>query len=156
MTQVQYLTFNLGSELFAIEILKVKEIIPFGNVTSIPLMQPFIKGVMNIRGSVIPIIDMNKRLELNTNMDSKKESIIIISLEYENESHDVGFIVSKVDKVFTKDTQELESIPIFGTKVKKIFIKNVAKVDDIFITILDIEKILDFDELSITTQTIEE
>ncbi|MEA3352496.1 MAG: chemotaxis protein CheW [Campylobacterota bacterium] len=156
MTQIQFLTFNIGSELFALEVLKVKEIIPIGTITAIPLMQPFIKGVMNIRGNIVPIIDMNKRLELDLDMNSKKESIIILSLEYEDEHHHIGFIVSKVDKVFTKESLDLESTPLFGSKVKKIFIKNIAKVDEQFITILDIERILDFDELSQTTQTIKE
>jgi purine-binding chemotaxis protein CheW len=156
MTQVQYLTFNIGLDLFAIEVLKIKEIIPIGTITKIPQMESFIEGVMNIRGSVVPIIDMNSRLELNTIMDSNKESIIIIEIEYDGELNDIGFIVSKVDKVFTKDTVELESTPIFGSKVKKIFIKNIAKVDEMFITILDIEKILNLDELSATKQNIKD
>ena len=77
-------------------------------------------------------------------------------IEYDGELNDIGFIVSKVDKVFTKDTVELESTPIFGSKVKKIFIKNIAKVDEMFITILDIEKILNLDELSATKQNIKD
>lgn len=155
MTQIQYLTFNIDSEIFAIEVLKIQEIIPKGVITTIPLMKPFIKGVMNIRGSVVPIIDIGKRLELDILNSSKKESIIIINIEHEDETVNIGFIVSKVDKVFTKDTLDLESTPMFGSKVKKTFIKNIAQVDGNFITILDIEKILNIDELSQTIQNLE-
>jgi len=152
MNMIQYLTFSVSNERFAIDVLKVNEIIPIDTITHIPSVKSYIKGVMNIRGSITPIIDMGSRLDLPKDTSSKKESIVIVSMNYDNEDTEIGFIVSKVENVFSKDINQLESTPIFGTKVEKRFIKNIAKVDHSFITILDIDEILNLDELSITTQ----
>jgi len=150
---LQYLTFYIGDEVFALEVLKIKEIIPYNDITPIPMMQCYIKGVMNIRGNVVPIIDLNKRVELNIDVHSSKLSIIIITLKYnDDEFDDIGIIVSQVDKVFTKENSTLESSPTFGSKIRKDLIKNIAKVDDTFIPILDIDKILDINDLSKTLQ----
>ncbi len=152
MEDIQYLTFFIGKEVFAVEVLKIHEIIPYDTITHIPRMAPYLKGVMNIRGKIVPIVSLNKRLDLNIQMDNKKQSIIIISLPYEDEMNDVGIIVSKVDQVFTVDKKDIESSPIFGSKIKKEFIKNIVKFKDNFISILDIDEILNLHELSTTTQ----
>jgi len=152
MDEIQYLTFYIGDEIFALDVLKIKEIIPYDHITTIPLMQSYVEGVMNIRGSIVPIISLNDRLNLHLNMQSKKQSIIIISLNYDGEISDVGIIVSKVDQVFTLNPDEIESSPIFGAKIEKRFIKNIAKFKDDFISILDIDEILNLEELSTTKQ----
>ena len=154
MEELQYLTFYLGDEVFALDVLKIKEIIPYGEITSIPLMQPFLKGIMNIRGSVVPIVDLPKRVDLDVDLYTKQLSIIIVSIEYENELSDVGIMVSRVDKVFSEEISELESSPAFGSNIKKEWVKNIAKVEDEFIPILDIEKILNLEDLSKTFQEI--
>jgi purine-binding chemotaxis protein CheW len=115
-------------------------------------MHSFVEGVMNIRGNVVPIVCLNKRVDLNVDMSSKKQSIIIISLMYEDEESDVGIVVSMVNKVFTKDEATLETSPTFGSKIRKDLIKNIAKVEEQFIPILDIDKILNLDDLSETLQ----
>jgi purine-binding chemotaxis protein CheW len=156
MDTLQYLTFYIADEVFALEVLKIKEIIPYNDITPIPLMKDYIEGVMNIRGNVVPIIDLSKRVELDKNSATEKLSIIIISLDYGGDTlDDVGIIVTQVDKVFSKENSTLESSPTFGSKIKKDLIKNIAKVDDSFIPILDIEKILDLDDLSETLQEVE-
>ena len=152
MEDIQYLTFYIGDEVFALEVLKIHEIIPYEKITHIPRMQPYVIGVMNIRGKIVPIISLNKRLELNIPMNEKKQSIIIISLPYDNEMNDVGIVVSKVDQVFTINKENIESSPVFGSKIKKEFIKNIAKFKDDFISVLDIDEILNLDDLSTTTQ----
>ena len=139
MEELQYLTFYLGDEVFALDVLKIKEIIPYGEITSIPLMQPFLKGIMNIRGSVVPIVDLPKRVELDVDLYTKQLSIIIVSIDYENELSNVGIMVSRVDKVFSEEISELESSPAFGSNIKKEWVKSIAKVEDEFIPILDIE-----------------
>ncbi len=155
MTDIQYLTFFIGDEVFALDVLKIDEIIPYDDITYIPRMQPYIMGVMNIRGKIIPIVSLNKRLDLNLPMDSKKQSIIIISLTYEDEKHEVGVVVSKVDKVYTLIKEYIEPSPAFGSKIDKKFIKNIASFDDKFISIIDIDEVLNLKELSTTTQEIE-
>ena len=152
MEDIQYLTFYIGDEVFALEVLKIYEIIPYDVITHIPRMEAYVEGVMNIRGKIVPIVSLNKRLELNLYMDTKKQSIIIISLPYDDEINDVGVIVSKVDQVFTINKKDIESSPIFGSKIKKEFIKNIAKFKDNFISVLDIDEILNLQELSATKQ----
>ena len=152
MEDIQYLTFYIGDEVFALEVLKVHEIIPYDTITHIPRMESYVKGVMNIRGKIVPIISLNKRLELNLHMNNKKQSIIIISLPFDGEMNDVGVIVSKVDQVFTINKKDIESSPIFGSKIKKEFIKNIAKFNENFISILDIDEILNLKDLSTTKQ----
>jgi len=154
MEELQYLTFYLGDEVFALDVLKIKEIIPYGEITSIPLMQPFLKGIMNIRGSVVPIVDLPKRVELDVDLYTKQLSIIIVSIDYENELSNVGIMVSRVDKVFSEEISKLESSPAFGSSIKKEWVKNIAKVEDEFIPILDIDKVLNLEDLSKTFQEI--
>ena len=154
MTELQYLTFFVGDEVFALDVLKIHEIIPFDNITHIPRMQPYMLGVMNIRGNIIPIVSLNKRLDLHLSMESKKKSIMIISLNYNGENQEVGVIVSKVDKVYTLTSDQIEPSPTFGSKIKKEFIKNIAAFDNQFISILDIDEILNLEDLSSTTQEI--
>jgi purine-binding chemotaxis protein CheW len=149
--KMQYLTFLLADELFAIEVLNVKEIIPKEYITFIPMMQPFIEGVMNIRGNVVPIVSLDKRIGLDKS-EAKKESIIIVTLDYKGVASDVGLIVSEVNRVFEEEETSLDDAPAFGTKIKRHFIKNIAKVDEKFIPILDIEKVLNLDEISKTLQ----
>ena len=152
MQENQYLTFYIGTEIFALDVLKIHEIIPYSKITYIPKMQSFVKGVMNIRGKIVPIISLNERLELNISMDSDKHSIIIISLDYEGDQNDVGIVVSKVDQVFTLSPSQLESAPTFGSKISKKFIHNIAKFNDEFISILDMDEILNLKDLSTTQQ----
>ena len=152
MEDIQYLTFYIGDEVFALEVLKIHEIIPYDYITHIPRMQSYVKGVMNIRGKIVPIISLNTRLELNIKLDYKKQSIIILSLPYDGEMSDIGVIVSKVDQVFTVNKENIESSPVFGSKIKKEFIKNIAKFNNQFISILDIDEILNLKDLSTTKQ----
>jgi len=156
MNKVQYLTLYIGKEIFAVEVLRIKEIIPNDYITFIPLMQPYITGVMNVRGDVVPILDLSKRVELNIDISEDRKSIVIVSVTYDDVKTDIGIIVSMVNKVFEHSINELESSPAFGSKIKKEFIKQIAKVDDEFIPILDLDKILDINDLSKTMQNIGE
>ena len=154
MKETQYLTLYISQEIFALEVLRIQEVIPSSYVTPIPLMQSYINGVMNVRGDIIPIINLSKRLELDAGDSTNKESIIIVSIMHENIKIVVGIVVSSVNKVFEQNIDDLESSPTFGSKIKKDFIKQIAKIDDEFIPILDLDKILDIDEISLTTEDI--
>jgi len=150
MINDQYLTFYINDNNFAMDVINVKEIIPHGKVTKIPTMQPFVVGVMNIRGMAVPIIDIGIRLNIGAVKETNKRSIIIVTLEIEDELTDIGFIVSQVNQVFSIESVDLETTPSFGTKIRKDFIKNIGKINDDFITILDIENIFNIDEISVT------
>jgi len=150
MIHNQYLTFYINDKEFGIDVLNVKEIIPYGKITKIPTMQNFVVGVMNIRGMAVPIIDMGDRLDIGSIEDAKKKSIIIVNIELDDEPTEIGFIVSQVNQVFTIETVDLETTPSFGTKLRKDFIKNIGKINNDFITILDIENIFNLNEISTT------
>ena len=155
MNDIKYLTLYIAEEVFALEVLRIKEIIPNSDITHIPLMQPFIKGVMNIRGDVVPILDLAKRVSLDVDISMHRQSIIIVSINFNEVETNIGIIVSMVNKVFEQKPEELESSPTFGSNIKKDFIKQIARVDNEFIPILDLDKILDLDELSLTLQDME-
>jgi purine-binding chemotaxis protein CheW len=155
MEEIKYLTLYIAQEVFALEVLRIKEIIPNSDITYIPLMPPYIKGVMNVRGDIVPILNLAKRVGLDTDIKTHRQSIIILRVVYDNEETNIGIVVSMVNKVFEQKPEELESSPTFGSKIKKDFIKQIAKVDDSFIPILDLDKILNLDELSLTSQEID-
>jgi len=152
MDENKFLTFYIDNDIFALDVLMISEIIPYSRITYIPKMQPYIKGVMNIRGQIVPIVSLDIRLKLNVEMHKKKRSIIIISLNYNDEPSLVGVIVNKVDQVFTLNQAQLELPPTFGAKIPKNFIHNIAKFDDKFISILDMNEILNLQDLSTTLQ----
>jgi purine-binding chemotaxis protein CheW len=154
MEKTQFLTFFIGDEIFALEVLRIKEIIPFSKVTKIPLMQSYISGIMNVRGDIVPILDLAKRVALDVKSSSDKLSVVIVSIMYENKDVNIGMVVHQVNKVFEQSSEELELSPIFGSNIKKDFIKQIAKVDGDFIPILDIDKLLNLDEISITLQPV--
>ncbi|MEA3315505.1 MAG: chemotaxis protein CheW [Campylobacterota bacterium] len=148
MEDNQYLTFYIKDDIFALDVVNIYEIIPYDTITYIPKMEDFIEGVLNVRGNIIPIISLNKRLKLNKVLNCNKKSIIILSISYEGEINEIGVTVSKVDKVYSLEKTSLDTSPIFGTNIEKRFIKNIAKFENKFISILDIKEILNLDELS--------
>jgi len=154
MQNTQFLTFFIGEETFALEVLRIKEIIPCSKVTKIPQMQPYISGIMNVRGDIVPVLDLAKRVELDVKSSGEKLSVVIVSVTHEHKEINIGMVVHRVNKVFEQSQEELELSPIFGSNIKKDFIKQIAKVDGDFIPILDIDKVLNLDEISITLQTV--
>lgn len=144
----QYLTFYLYDEIYCLEVLKIKEIIPFGIITPVPLMQKFIKGVMNVRGMVVPVVSLADRLKITKVSGNRKISIIIVTIMHDGEKTDFGILVTKVNKVFNIPSTDLEPAPLFGTKLRRDFIKHIGKINGEFITILDIDNILNIAELS--------
>lgn len=148
MKNNQYLTFYIKDDIFALDVVNIYEIIPYDTVTYIPKMEDFIEGVLNVRGNIIPIISLNKRLKLNKEFNCSKKSIIILSISYEDEINEIGITVSKVDKVYELEQRSLDNSPIFDTNIEKRFIQNIAKFENKFISILDIKEVLNLNDLS--------
>ena len=144
----QYLTFMLGDEIFGLEILNVKEIISYDNLAKVPLMPDFIAGVMNLRGSVVPVIDLALRFSGPPAEITKRTSIIIIELKTDDLSLDIGIIVDVVNEVLDIMPSEIEPAPSFGTSIRTDFIKGMGKVKDQLLVLLDISYVLSIDELS--------
>jgi purine-binding chemotaxis protein CheW len=144
----QYLTFTLGSEMFAVGILNVKEIIEYGNLTEIPMIPNFIRGVINLRGSVVPVIDLAARFGGHQTETSRRTCIVIIELTNGDEHHDIGVVVDAVSEVLEVSSADIEPAPTFGAKIRADFIAGMGKIGGKFVIILDIQKVLSIEEIS--------
>jgi purine-binding chemotaxis protein CheW len=116
----QYLTFSVGGEIFAIGILNIKEIIEYGSVTEIPMMPVFIRGVINLRGAVVPVIDLSVRFGRPATQIARRTSIVIIEVREGEVHQDIGIVVDAVHEVLEIPASEIEPPPAFGTKIRKI------------------------------------
>ena len=144
----QYLTFSLGGEMFAVGILNVKEIIEYGHLTPIPMMPPFIRGVINLRGSVVPVIDLAARFGGRPTEVGKRTCIVIVEVQHEGSTHILGLLVDGVNAVMEIGADSIEPAPAFGTRVNTEFIAGMARVDGRFVIILDIARVLSIEEMA--------
>jgi purine-binding chemotaxis protein CheW len=148
----QYLTFLLSGEMMAIAILNIKEIIEYGSLTEVPMMPGFIRGVINLRGSVVPVVDLSVRFGRNKTEVSRRTCIVIIEVENVDEKHDIGVMVDSVSEVLEIPRSEIEPPPAFGAKIRVDFMHGMGKVAGKFVIILDANKVLSVDELSMLGQ----
>lgn len=148
----QYLTFYVANERYAIAILDVKEIIEVGNVTRVPMTPNHIRGVLNLRGNVVPIVDLCARLGKGVCELSKRSAIILVEVSDRAERHMLGMLVDEVHEILEIDATHLQPAPDFGTAIRTDFIHAMGRVDDLFIILLDINHVLSTDELSTLQQ----
>ena len=144
----QYLTFMLGSETFAIGILNIKEIIEYGNLTEVPRMPEFIRGVINLRGSVVPVIDLGARFGKQAGEVTPRTCVVIIEVQYEGEEHVVGVMVDAVNEVLDIPADQIEPAPSFGANIRADFIRGMGKVEGKFVILLNVNHVLSLDEMS--------
>ncbi len=145
----QYLTFTLGGEMFAVGILNVKEIIEYGNLTEIPMMPGFIRGVINLRGAVVPVVDLAARFGGKTSEVQRRTCIVIVEVQQDDARHDIGIMVDAVSEVLEIGAKDIEPPPSFGAKVRADFIAGMGKVGGKFVIILQIERVLSVDEMAL-------
>ena len=144
----QYLTFQLSGEMYAVGILNVKEIIEYGQLTEIPMMPAFIRGVINLRGSVVPVIDLAARFGGQQTEVSRRTCIVIIEIGGDEERHDIGVVVDAVSEVLEVSSADIEPPPSFGAKIRADFIDGMGKIGGKFVIILSIQKVLSVDEIA--------
>lgn len=144
----QYLTFSLGGEMYAVGILNVKEIIEYGSLTTIPMMPDFIRGVINLRGAVVPVIDLLARFSGHATKVQKRTCNVIIEVNHVGVRHDIGIMVDAVSEVLEIPAKEIEPAPSFGAKIRADFIAGMGKVAGKFVIILDIQNVLSVDEIA--------
>jgi len=147
----QYLTFSLGGEMYAVGILNVKEIIEYGSLTEIPMMPPFIRGVINLRGSVVPVIDLTARFGGKSTAVGRRTCIIIVELSEGETRHDVGVVVDAVSEVLDIPPAEIEPPPSFGARIRADFIDGMGKVGGTFVIILNVHRVLSVEEMATLT-----
>jgi len=145
--QNQYLTFVLGRETFALGILGIKEILEYQAPTDVPMMPAFVRGVVNLRGMVVPVIDLCARFGRASAVVSKKTCIVIVETLHETESQVLGILVDAVNEVLEIPHTDIEPAPSFGSSVRTDFIQGMGKVREKFVVILDVDSVLSFDEM---------
>ncbi|HNS14724.1 MAG TPA: chemotaxis protein CheW [Syntrophorhabdaceae bacterium] len=145
----QYLTFQLGNEIFAVDVSNVREILEFTTVTKVPQTPEFMRGVINLRGSVVPVLDMRLKFGMTITERTVNTCIIVVEVSFEGDTTVIGALVDSVQEVFELEPDQIEPAPKIGTQLKTEFIKGMGKRDEQFIIILDADKVFSSEELSI-------
>ncbi len=144
----QYLTFKVGSELFAIPIENIREIIEFNGLTEIPMMPNFLRGVINLRGAVVPVIDLSARFGRSPTEISRRTCIVILEVMQDEHLLALGVMVDAVNEVLTVEPHQMEARPSFGAKVRAEFIEGMISLGERFVIALDIQQVLAVTELA--------
>jgi len=144
--QKQYLTFFLSGEEYAIGILRVKEIIGYDIVTTVPKTPNWVRGVINLRGSVVPVVDLAVRFGLGERQVTKTSCIIIIEGQSENRNTMMGVMVDAVSQVMDIAAGDIQAVPAFGTRIRVDYLQGMAQQGKKFALLLDIDKVLSGDE----------
>lgn len=148
----QYLTFKLGDEVFALDISQVREVLDFTTVTKVPRTPEFMRGVINLRGRVVPIVDMRLKFGMSKTEKTVNTCMIIVEVVLDGERLIVGALADSVQEVIELDPGQIEPAPRIGTKLNTEFIRGMGKRDENFIIILEVDKIFSTDELQIVNE----
>lgn len=149
----KYLTFKLADEEYGLEILKVREIIGMMSVTKVPRTPAFIRGVINLRGKVIPIIELRTKFGMEPTEDTDETCIIVADVSQDGDIVQMGIIVDTVSEVLDINGNEIEPAPSFGSSINTDFILGIAKVKETVKILLNIEKVLTKGEAAIAAET---
>ena len=144
----QFLTFTLGEEVFAMDIRTVREIIQYGPMTTVPLMPGFVRGVINLRGAVVPVIDLQARFGRPAATVGKKSCIVIVDAVRAGERNELGLLVDSVSEVIKIAADQIEPPPDFGAAVRRDFISGMGKVGKRFVVLIEPDRALDVQEMA--------
>jgi len=145
----QYLTFKLGNEIFATEVAKVREVLDLTTITEIPKTPDFMAGVINLRGSVVPVVDLRLCFDMSKTVSTRNTCIVVVEVLLENESTVIGALADSVEEVIDLEPDQIQPAPRIGTQIRTDFIKGMGKRDDQFIMILDIDRVFSTDGLGV-------
>jgi purine-binding chemotaxis protein CheW len=152
----QYLTCKLEGEVFALDIAKVREVLDFTLIAKVPQTPEFMLGVINLRGTVVPVVDMRLKFAMTRTETTVNTCIIIVEIEIDGENTVLGALVDSVEEVMDLDPDQIEPAPRIGTRLNTKFIKGMGKRDNHFIIILDIDKVFSVDDLATVRNVSEE
>lgn len=144
----QYLTFHVQGERFAIGILDVNEIIEVGAMTRVPMTPNFIQGVINLRGSVVPVVNLAARLGRQPSQVSKRSCIVLVELDAGGDGQVAGMLVDEVNEILEIPPGQMQAAPDFGTDIRTDFIQRMGRVGEHFIVLLEIRSVLSVHELA--------
>ena len=146
--QSQFLTFTLREETFAIGILNIKEILEYGQLTPVPMMPNYIRGVINLRGAVVPVVDLGARFGDMPSEITKRTCLVIIEVATDEGEQDIGVVVDSVTEVLEIPDHDIEPAPSFGARIRTDFISGMGKINGEFVIILNVDRVLSVDELA--------
>ena len=144
----QFLTFSAAGATYALGIAAIKEIIEFGHITAVPLMPPFIRGIINLRGAVVPVIDLAARLGFNAATPDRRTCVVVVEVAQGGEACELGMVVDGVSEVIALDPAALEPAPSFGATIRSDFISAMARIRGHFVIVLRLDQVLSIDEVS--------
>ncbi len=147
-TSQLYLAFRLSDEVYAIDILRIREIIEYSVPTSVPMMPASVRGVINLRGAVVPIIDLSIRFGRAATATGKRTCFVIVEVEHAGALHVLGLMVDGVNAVMEIGADSIDEAPSFGTRVNTEFIAGMARVNGRFVIILDVARVLSITEMA--------
>jgi purine-binding chemotaxis protein CheW len=144
----QFLTFTVAGEMFGVAIASVKEIIEYRSPTDVPMMPAYMRGVINLRGRVVPVIDLNVRFGREASADTRRTCIVIVEIVQEAQQLDIGVVVDAVSAVIEIGDADIEPAPAFGARLRADFLGGMGKVAGKFVILLDIDRVLSVAELA--------
>ncbi len=148
----QYLTFCLGNETFAVDVAKTREVIDGINITDVPQTPDYMLGVINLRGGVVPVIDMRRKFSMEAKEHTVDTCIIVLEVNVEGEPVIVGALADSVSEVLEIKAGQVEPPPRLGSKLNTDFIQGMGNVDDNFVILLDIDKVFSVEELELVRE----
>ncbi|MCE1188878.1 MAG: chemotaxis protein CheW [Ignavibacteria bacterium] len=148
-----YLTFTLEKELFAVDVAKVREVLDYTTITKIPRTPEYMRGVINLRGSVVPVIDLRLKFGMEKCEHTIKTCIIVLEISFEDELLILGALADSVEEVFELEPSQIEPPPRLGTKFKAEFLHGMGKRDEQFLMILDIDKVFSTEDLLLVQES---
>ena len=144
----QYLTFKLDEEVFAIDVAKVREVLDFTSITKIPRTPDYMSGVINLRGSVVPVVDLRLCFEMTKTNKTVNTCIVVVEVLLDGEPTVIGALADSVEEVIDLEPEQIQPAPRLGTSIKTDFIRGMGKRDAQFLMILDIDRVFSADELA--------
>jgi len=144
----QFLTFRIGIENYGLELSQTREIIEYGGITQVPLMPNFLRGIINLRGEVVPVIDLAVRLGRKPIEVQRRTCIIVVELTNNDQHHVLGLLADAVSEVIEMDDENIEDAPSFGANIRAEFIQGIAKQGEEFVVLLDANNALSIRELA--------
>lgn len=144
-----YLTFKLDNEVFALDVSQVREILDLSPITKVPRAADFMRGVINVRGSVVPVVDLRRKLGISEAEATRDTRIVVMELDLEGEVTILGAMADSVHEVIELAPEQIEAAPKIGARWRTEFIRGIGKRDDEFIIILDIDRVFTTDEIAL-------
>ncbi|WP_179526471.1 chemotaxis protein CheW [Ectopseudomonas composti] len=146
--QRQYLTFRAGQDLYGVATRYVREILEFDQITLVPMMPSLVRGVINLRGAIVPIVDLAERFGHGRTTLGARTCIVIVEIPDEEETHLIGALVDAVNAVVEIEPQAIRQAPAFGSRIRGEFIEDIARLDQQFLTLLRMEQVLSISQIA--------